>query len=233
MNATRSGILQPTTLTMLCGLTILIAATLALGSMAQDQSGHSIAMVSRSFLAETGAHRNEFELIAVDQKDPLASAIVNSPLPGTLVLSFGELKNKVDPAREFASLLSELERIVEHYEVEAPVREVRINISDSDPQYVTSLIRTSSGILDDAGVLAPSDRMQLEIQTWAASPTPAGWIDAIREASRLHAEIHHRLSTTGSRQYTTTSSAALWPHSARVRPAMTIVLRVPVTYSSE
>lgn len=233
MNAIRTGILQPTTLTMLCGLMIVIAATLALGAMAQDQSGQSIATVSRSFRTETGLHRNEFELIAVDQKDPQASAIVNTPLPGTLVLSFGALKNTADPSREFASLLSELERIIEHYEVEAPVREVRINISDSTPEYATSLIRKSSGILDDAGRLDPRDRMQLEIQVWAASPTQAGWIDAIRKASRLHAEIDHRLSTTGPRKYITTSSAALWPHSARVRPAMTIVLRVPVTYSSE
>jgi hypothetical protein len=233
MNAIRSGIFRPTTLTMLCGLTILIAATLALGSMAQDQSGQSIAMVSRSFRAETGAHGNEFELIAVDQKDPLDSEIVHSPLPGTLVLSFGELKNKANPASEFASLLSELERITEHYEVDAPVREVRINVSEAAVEYVISLIRKSSDILDDTGVLTSRDRMQLEIQLWAASPTQAGWMDAVREASRRHTEIDRRLSATGSRQYDTTSSAALWPHAARVRPTMTIVLRVPVTYSSE
>ncbi|MCA9011444.1 MAG: hypothetical protein KDB01_16945, partial [Planctomycetaceae bacterium] len=70
--------------------------------------------------------------------------------------------------------------------------------------------------------------LNLEIQTWAASPTQKAWIDAVQDASRLQLEIDRGLSEAKLLHLRIKSSAALWPYSARARPALTIVVQVPV-----
>ncbi len=185
MKANHSAMMQPTTMTVISGLTIVIAATWALGSMELDQSGQSIAMVSRSFRTETGIRRNAFESIPVGQTILLNITPVryrSSPSPAVTV---GEAKEDVDPARIFASLISELERIAGNSLSEAPVHEMELNIIDRDPEYAVSLIRKIHGSLVDAGFLSTQEKLQLEIQTWAASPTRAGWGDAVQEAAHL------------------------------------------------
>ena len=219
------GIHQPTTLTMLSGLAIIGAATLALGSMVQDQSGQSAAMVSKSFRAELRASEVEFELIPIVCDAAQDSATTQPRLPGRLVMSFGQIQDKADPAREFANLLSELERVAGNCAIDAPVREVRIHVVNAQFESVTAIIKQACDLWDETESGLLRDEMQVEIQTWAASPTPTAWIDAIREASRLRDKTLQELSTANTPQISIRSSAALWPHAGRVRPAMTISMR--------
>jgi hypothetical protein len=221
------GIFSPATITMLSGMLTLLAATLALGSLAQDQSGQSVAMLSQSFRWEIGADENGFELIAIDRIHLPNPEVAPSSGPGALVLSFGESKVRFDPAKEFATLLSELERIAGNCVVATPAREVQINVADARPETVALLIENVSRTLQDVEALSNPLPMQIEIQTWAASPTETAWVNAIRDASQFRDDVDRRLSVAGSRQYRTTSSASLWPHAARARPAMTIVFRSP------
>jgi len=232
MSSFRVGILQPTSLTLLSGLAIIVAATLALGSMAQDQSGQSAATVSKSFRAEMRASDNEFTLIPIVCEAAQDSAMTEPRLPGRLPLSFGQVKDNIDPARDFANMLSELERIAGHCKVDAPVREVRIDVVDADLRSVTSIINQACDASDAADSMFLRDRMEAEIQTWAASPTPTAWIAAIREANRLRDETRREFSVADTPQFSIGASAALWPHADHVRPAMTIVLRFPSIESS-
>ena len=142
-------------------------------------------------------------------------------------MSFGQVKDNVDPAREFASLLPELERIAGRCTADAPVREVRVDVFYTDPESVTSLIKKAGDTLDEAEPLFLRGRMHLEIQTWAAAPTQAAWIDAVREASRLRDGLDAEFSQAKSPQFLISSSAALWPYADRTRPAMTIVFGFP------
>lgn len=219
------GVHQPMTLTMLSGLAIIVAATLALGSMVQDQSGRSAAMVSKSFRAEMRASEVECELIPIVCNAAQDSAAPQPRLPGRLVISFGQIQDKSDPAREFANLLSELERVAGNCAIDAPVREVRIHVVNAKSESVTAIIKQACDLWDETESGLSRDEMQVEIQTWAASPTPAAWIDAIREASRLRDKALQELSAANIPQISIRSSAALWPHPSRVRPAMTIALR--------
>lgn len=232
MKSLRVGILQPTALILLSGLAIIVAATLALGSMAQDQSGQSAAMVSKSFRAEMRASDNEFTLIPIGCDTAQDSALTEPRLPGRLPMSFGQVKDNIDPARDFANLLSELERVAGHCAIDAPIREVRINVADADHKSVTSIINQACNLSDVANSMLLRDRMQVEIQTWAASPTPTAWIAAIREANRLRDETRQKFSVANAPQFSIGASAALWPHADHVRPAMTIVLRFPSLESS-
>ena len=223
MTSSCSGIHQPATLTLLSGLATIVVTTLALGSMAQDQSGQSTAMVSKSFRAELGASDHKLELIPVDDdsKD-LAKAQPHSPR--RLVMSFGQVIDRIDPAEEFASLVPELERIAGRCRVESPVWEVRIDVFNTDPRSITSLVEQACNTLDDSESLFLRDRVHVEIQTWAASPTQAAWVSAVREASRLRDDVDAAFSTASLPQFLISSSAALWPYADQMRPAMTIVL---------
>lgn len=232
MKSFRVSIPGPTTLTMLSGLAIIVAATLALGSMAQDQSGQSAAMVSKSFRAEMRAAEDEFTMIPIRSAAAQDSALTKPRLPGRIVISFGQVKDNLNPARDFANLLSELERVAGHCAIDAPVREVRINVVNADPESVTSIIKEACDLSDAADSVLVRNRMQAEIQTWAASPTPTAWIDAILEANRLHDETLLQLSTAGTPEISLRSSAGLWPHADRSHPALTIVLRFPLPESS-
>ncbi len=225
MKSIESGIRQPTTLTMLSGLAIIGGATLALGSMVLDQSGQSAAMVSKSFRAEMRASEVECELIPILGDAAQDSATTQPRLPGRLALSIAQLPDKTDPAREFANLLSELERVAGQCAIDAPIRGVRIHAANADLESVTAIINQACDLWDDAESGLSRDKMQVEIQTWAASPTPTAWIEAICEASRLRDKALQELSAANSPQISIRSSAALWPHASRVRPAMTIALR--------
>jgi len=222
-----SAIHKPTTLTILSGLSTIVAATLALGSMSQDWSGQSAAMVSMSFRTELGANDHEFDLIPVVNDDSKDVAIAEPHLPGRLVMSFGQVKDNVDPAREFANLLPELERVAGRCTAEAQVLEVRVDVFDLVPKSVTSLFEQVCDVLDDREALFFRDRMCVEIQTWAASPTQAAWIVAVREASRLRDDMDAGFLKADSPQFSISSSAALWPYADRIRPAMTIVFGFP------
>ncbi len=227
MKSSGFGFLQPTALTMLSGLVILIAATLALGSMAQDQSGQSVAMVAKSFRAEMHARDVEFRLIPISGDAAQDSAVTQPRLSGRLVMSFGQVKDNVDPASEFANLLSELERVAGNCAIDAPVREVRINVLNADLESVTAIINQACDVLVETESVLLRNEMQVELQTWAASPTPTAWMDAILEANRLRDEVRQELSVNNAPKISLGSSAALWPHAGRVRPAITIVLRFP------
>lgn len=228
MKANHSAMIQPTTMTVISGLTIVVAATWALGSMEQDQSGQSIAVVSSSFRTESGIRRNGFEPIPVGQIDGWDTPPVRSRSSQSLAVTLGEAKEDVDPAQIFASLMSELERIAGNRRSETPVHAVELNIKDRDPEYAISVIRSIHGSLDHAGFLTTAEKLRLEIQTWAASPTQKAWIDAVQDASRLQHEIDRGLSDAKLLHITTKSSAALWPYPTQVRPALTIVVQVPV-----
>jgi len=221
------GIFPPATITMLSGMMILVATTLAVGSLTQDQSGKSAAMLSQSFRAEIGAKEEEFELISIERNDSLS--INNAPplMPLTLNLSFGKRNDQCDPASEFTMLLSELNRFAGNCVAAPPVREVQINVFETNTETVTSAMERISKSLHDAELSSVQGGLQMEIQTWAASPTQTAWVNAVLDANRLREELDLHLSMSGTPQYKTTSSASLWPHPDRVRPALTIVLRSP------
>ena len=229
MNSSGPAILQPTALTMLSGLAIVVAATLALGSMAQDQSGQSAAMVSKSFRMEMSIRDDEFELIPVVIDLAENAATMESRLPDRRVRSFGQVQDNVDPAREFANLLSELERVAGEGSVEEPMREFRLNVFDTDCESVTSLVTQSCDILLEADSTLSQDRMQVEIQTYAASPTRVAWIDAARKASRWRDQMNTEILKTNAKPISIVSSATVWAHRDQVRPAWTLVLRFPIT----
>ena len=227
MNTFAPGIFPPTTITMLSGMMALVATILAVTSLTQDQSGQSAALLSQSFRAEIGAEADKFELIAIARKD--SPSFNNAPplMPLTLDLTFGQRKDHFDPASEFAMLLSELSRFAGNCVAGPPVREVQIDVLETNSEIVTSAMEQISSSLRDAELSSVQGGLQVELQTWAASPTQTAWVNAVRDADRLREEMDLHLSMSGTRQYETTSSASLWPHADRVRPALTIVLRFP------
>lgn len=228
MQMNHSAMIQPTTMTVISGLTVMVAATWALGSMEPDPTGQSAAMISSSFRYETGISGNGFEPIAICQSPMSNPPLARSRLPQPLTETVADAKADIDPAKVFASLLSELERIAGNSLSEAPVYEVEFNITDRDPEYAVSIIRQIHGSLNDAGFLSSREKLPLEIQTWATSPTLAAWIEAVQDASRLQDEIDRGLSEARLLHFRTQSSAAIWPHTTRLRPALTIVVRIPV-----
>lgn len=233
MNSPCAAILRPTALTMLSGLAIIVAATLALGSMAQDQSGQSAAMVSESFRTEMSIRDDEFELIPVVIDLAENAATMESRLPDRRVRSFGQVQDNVDPAREFANLLSELERVAGEGSVEEPMREFRLNVFDTDCESVTSLVTRSCDILSAVDATLSQDRMEAEILTYAASPTRTAWIDAVREASRWCDQMNTEILKTNVQPISIASSATVWAHRDHVRPAWTLVLRFPRTKTTK
>ncbi|MEJ7590467.1 MAG: hypothetical protein WKF77_02890 [Planctomycetaceae bacterium] len=209
MKSSGFDILQPAALTMLSGLVILIAATLALGSMAQDQSGQSVAMVAKSFRAEMHARDDECRLIPIAGDVAQDSAMTQPGLPGHLEMSCGQVKDNADLAREFANLLSELDRVAGTCAIDAPVRELRINVATADLESVTAIINQSCNSLYETESVLLRDEMHVELQTWAASPTPTAWISAIREANCLRAEVRQELSVNNAPKISFGSSAAI------------------------
>ena len=134
MKSSGLNILQPAALTMLSGLAIIVAATLALGSVAQDQSGQSAAMVSRAFRMEMGSSEDEFRLIPIRSG---ASQDFEKPrhrMPGPPGNSFGQVKQTANPAQEFAVLLSELERVAGNCTVETQLRVIRFHVMHARPR---------------------------------------------------------------------------------------------------
>ena len=225
MNSSSRAFLQPTTLTMLSGFTIIVAATLALGSMVQDQSGQSAAMLSKSFRMELGATGVEFPLIPSGSEPSPDSATPRLSVSADPRKTFGQIKAFTDPVQEFAFMLSELERVAGHCTAETAMREVRLNWENAGTETVTSMINQACEILHEKDATLSGNSLQVEIQTWAASPTPAAWLDAIRHASHLRQAVHAELTATGQPDPLISSSAALWPYADRVRPAITIVFR--------
>ncbi len=229
MNSSDPAILQPTALTMLSGLAIIVAATLALGSMSQDQSGQSAAMVSKSFRMEMSIRDDEFEMIPVVIDLAENAATMEPRLPDRRVRSFSQVQDNIDPAREFANLLSELERVAGEGTVEVPMREFRLNVFDTDCESAASLVTQSCDILSAVDATLSQDRMEAEILTYAASPTRTAWIDAVREASRWCDQMKTEILKTNAQPISIASSATVWAHRDQVRPAWTLVLRFPRT----
>lgn len=225
MNSSGFAILHPTTVTMLSGLGIIIVATLALNSMAQDQSGQSAAMVSKSFRMEMGAGSAAFPLIRTGRSAFRNPAVPQAILPLRPGTTPGQLKAFCDPVQEFALMLSELERIAGQSTPDTAMREVRINVINAGAENVASVIKRTCELLIQRKETFTRDSLQVEIQTWAATPTPAAWLDAITHASKLRQDVHAQLREADAPELLISSSAALWPYADRARPAMTIVLR--------
>jgi hypothetical protein len=130
-----------------------------------------------------------------------------------------------DPVQEFASMLSELERVAGKSSLDLAMREVRINVVEADSETLVSIIDQACELLNREDETLSRATLQVEIQTWAASPTPTAWLDAISHASHLRQEVHARLSYAAPSDMLMLSSAALGPYADRLRPALTIVLR--------
>lgn len=228
MKTSGHALLQPATLTRLSGLATIIVATLALSSMAQDQSGQSAAMVSKSFRAELGANDKAFGVISFATLSSREKPEAIRELPDLLDRPLAEVKANVDPAQDFASLQSELERVVGGCKAEPAMREIRIDILVNDATLIDTLMNRTSDLVADAELKSDRNTIRIEIQTWAASPMQSAWFAATREASRLRNEMQMEFSGTESAQLQICSSAALWPHPDQMRPAATIVLRLPL-----
>lgn len=228
MTSFRFRFYHPTTLTLLSGLAIIVVATLALTSMAQDQSGHSVALVSKSLRDEMRIRDDGLTLIPCATAQ---AAVVTEPrVLGPLVVSFGQVKNNPNPPRDFAHLWSELQRVAGQCAIDAPVREVRIDVMNADVESIVWIIQQADDLANTPQGLG--DTVQAEIQTWATSPTPTAWSAAISEANRLRDKVLQELSATNTSEISLGSSAALWPEAKRARPAMTIVLRFPFVDTS-
>ncbi|MDA1232231.1 MAG: hypothetical protein O2856_15765 [Planctomycetota bacterium] len=232
MNSSGHAFLQPATLTKLSGLATIIVATLALGSMAKDQSGQSAAMVSKSFRAELGASHDAFGVISFATLSSRGKPKAIRQLPNIADRPFADVKANVDPAQDFANLQSELARIGGACTALPAMQEIRIDILVDDAALIDSLMNRTSDLLADAELKFDRNTIRIEIQTWAASPTQSGWIAATREALRLRNEIKMELSATESHELQISSSAALWPHPDQLRPAATIALRIPLPSST-
>lgn len=185
-------------------------------------------MVSEAFRIESGMDRNNLELIDVGRHDPVPEPPVRHRRLRPLIWSENEAPAEVPPAREFAGLLSELERIAGRSIPEGPVREIRIDLQNSDPEGAVSVVQEMCDLLNDAGMVSPRESLTVELQMWAASPVQPAWLDAAVEANRLQQHFDRICAATDRTRFKTASSAALWPHTDQTRPAMTIVLQVPV-----
>lgn len=92
---------------------------------------------------------------------------------GPLEVSFGQVKNNPNPPQDFAHLWSELQRVAGQCAIDAPVREVRIDVMNADVESIVWIIQQAYGLANTPQGLG--DRVQAEIQTWATSPTPTAW----------------------------------------------------------
>ncbi len=230
MKASSTSLFQPTTLTMLSGFATIIATTIALGSMAQDQSGQAVAIVSNSFRTELGSRNEDVRVISVNANLPQLQSPEPRQLPSLINKSFAQVKMNVDPQQDFANLRSELERIVGEIKFDRPMREIRVNIMHVDASRRSSQIHQICELLATAESELARVPMKIEIQTWAASPTPEAWVEATQEANRLRDQVLIQQSTADQPQCQISTSAGLWPHANQLRPHATVVLRVPVTY---
>ena len=230
MKASSHSLFQPTTLTMLSGFATIIATTLALGSMAQDQSGQAAAIVSNSFRTELGSRNEDVGVISVNDNMPQHQSPEPRQLPSLINKTFAQVKMNVDPQQDFANLGSELERIVGEIKFDRPMREIRVDLKHDDTSRRSSQIHQICELLATAESELARGPMKIEIQTWAASPTSAAWVDATQEANRLRDQVLAERSTTDQPQCQISTSAGLWPHANQLRPHATVVLRVPVTY---
>ena len=230
MKASSYSLLQPTTLTMLSGFATIIATTIALGSMAQDQSGHAAALVSKSFRTELGSRNEDIGVISVMADSSHHQSSAQRQLPSLISKSFAHVKINVDPQQDFANLQSELERIVGEIKIDRPTQEIRVDIKHNDTSPGSSQIQQICDLLTTAESQLSQGTMKIEIQTWAASPTPAAWVDATREANRLRNQVLAERSTADQPPCQISTSAGLWPHANQLRPNATVVFRVPVIY---
>ena len=230
MKASSHSLFQPTTLTMLSGFATIIATTIALGSMAQDQSGHAAASVSKAFRTELGSRNEDVGVISIYDNMSQHQSPEPRQLPRLINKSFAQVKMNVDRQQEFANLQSELERIVGEIKIDRPMREVRVDLKHDDTSHCSSQIHQICEMLTTAESELASGSMKIEIQTWAASPTLKAWVNATQEANRLRDQVLAERSTTDQPQLQISTSAGLWPHANQLRPYATVVLRVPVIY---
>ena len=215
---------------MLSGFATIMATILALGAMVQDQSGHAAAMVSKSFRSELGSRNEDVGVITVNDNNSQYQSPEPRQLPGLINRQIGELKLNVDPQQDFANLRSELERIVGAIRVDRPMQEIRVDIQRDDLSSSSVQIRQICDLIATAESELAGGPMKIEIQTWAASPTPKAWVDATIEANHLRDTVLADRSTADQPQRQISTSAGLWPHANQLRPHATVVLRLPVIY---
>lgn len=230
MNSQSHSLFHPPALTMLSGFAIIIATTLALGSMTQDQSGHAAAVVSKSFRMESGLSKKDGGVIAVNDDTSQHQPPPQRQLPRLISKSFAQVKLNVDPRQDFENLKSELERIVGEIKFDRPMQEIRVDLQQNETSPGTPLIQQICQLLATVETEISPGAMKIEIQTWAASPTPEAWVDAAHAANRLREQVLAAKLMTNHPNYQISTSAGLWPHANQSRPAATVVLQLPVIY---
>lgn len=227
-----SNFLRAPTMTLLGGFTIVFATTLALGSMARDQTGNSIIAVSVAFRSELDAEFRDFEAIPVSASDQSASVVTSPVTENRFTIPPGRISADSDRTDEFRNLLSELQRVAGNATVSQPFGEVSIDLFGTDPDSSAEFdaFCQARDLLDSLPPSATS--LQLEIRQWAASPTKAAWIDSVHAAGVLGSKLQAHWMVTRSTPIGVSSSAALWPHADRVRPDVTIFARhIPADHS--
>ena len=188
MKISSPSLFKPTTLTMFSGFAIIIATTIALGSMAQDQSGHAAAIVSKSFRTELGSRNEDVGVISVNDEMPQHQSPAPRQLPSLINRPFAEVKLNVDPQQDFSNLQSELERIVGKIEFDRPTQEIRFDIqhnhtspSGSQIHQICDLLTTVESALSQtgfkryekllAGLFRELTRLEIsEIKPWDRNP---------------------------------------------------------------
>ena len=230
MKTSPHSLFHPTTLTVLSGFATIIATTIALGSMAQDQSGHAAAIVSKAFRTELGSRNEDVGVISVNDEVPQHQSPAPRQLPSLINRPFAEVKLNVDPQQDFSNLQSELERIVGKIEFDRPTQEIRFDIQHNHTSPSSSQIHQICDLLTTVESELSHGAMKIEIQTWASSPTPTAWVDATREANNLRDEVLAERSTADQPQCPISTSAGLWPHATQLRPHVTVIFRIPVIY---
>jgi hypothetical protein len=230
MKISAHSLFHPTTLTMLSGFGIIIATTIALGSMAQDQSGHAAAIVSKAFRMQLGSNKADVGVIFVNDDISQHQQPAMRQLPSLISRPFAEVKMNVDPQQDFENLKSELERIVGEIKIIRPTQEIRVDLEQTDSSLGTSPIQQICELLANAESQLSPGAMKIEIQTWAASPTPEAWVAATHAANHLRDQVLAERSTENQPECQISTSAGLWPHASQLRPAVRVVFRLPVTY---
>jgi hypothetical protein len=230
MKISFQSLFHPTTLTMLSGFGIIVATSIALGSMAQDQSGHAAAIVSKSFRIELGSTQEDIGVISVNDDTSQNQPPAQRQLPSLISKSFAQVKMNVDPQQDFENLKSELERIVGGIQFDRPTQEVRVDMQQNDTSRSTSTIHQICELLANTESQLSPGAMKIEIQTWAASPTPEAWVAATHVATHLRDQVLAERSTANQAKFQIATSAGLWPHANQSRPAATVVLQLPVIY---
>lgn len=215
---------------MFSGFAIIIATTIALGSMAQDQSGHAAAVVSRTFRTELGSRDADAQVIAIDDDMLRNLPPARRQLSSLMNKPFAQVKINVDPQQDFPNLQSELQRIVGEIQFDRPMHEICINLPPGKITADSSLIDQICELLAAAESELARGSIKIEIQTWATSPTPEAWVDATQVANRLREKVLAKQSLASQSRCQISTSAGLWPHTNELRPASTVVLRLPVIY---